>query len=188
MKLKNKYWALLLFFFLNSNALAQNKTQILEPLLSSVRFKSNSIFQASGKFTSYSGQILVNPLSKKIEEIKLILNASKIKLDQTENPMQALTFAELIKTLPDPLLNFVSQKIIPLQDNLYRIVGQVIRGNQKWNVNFKIKLNQKNPKQTECIFKNETKVPQGTNEIPVGLDAIGGNLEFEGNLVFKDKS
>lgn len=185
---RNRFIIFFFFFLLISDSFAQSKTQILDPLLSSVRFSSNSLLQASGKFTSYNGQLLINPLSKKIETIKLTLNASKIQLDPSDNPMQALTVTELIKTLPNPQLDFISQEIIPLEKNYYRILGQVIRGTQKWKVNFRTKLNNKNPKQTECVFKNETKAPQGSNEIPAGLNAIGGNLEFEGKLVFREKN
>lgn len=186
--LKNKSLIFVFFFLFVTDSFAQSKIQVLDPQLSSVRFTSHSLLQASGKFISYNGQILVNSLSKKIEDIKLTLNASKIQLDPTDNPMQMLTVTELLKTLPNALLHFTSQEVIPLEKNNYRILGYITRGTQKWNVNFRVNLNTRNPKQTECIFKNETKVPQGNNDIPSNLNAIGGNLEFEGKLVFREKN
>lgn len=158
-------------------------TQELSSRDSKVHFSlASSFIQFSGKFNSYSGTLeLDNALTPSRLTVKL--DASEVDLAPVEG-LSSFNPEALFRTLPNPVVTFVSSAITPTGKNRYAVTGTVRRGQRSWPAKFEATLLKKTAQASEFYFTTTGPLLDLGSQLPLPAGTFD-EASVECRLVFR---
>lgn len=151
---------------------------------SALRFSiDTAIASMNGRFTQFSGKLQLASQPATIKKINVDIRISEVAIDPSQG-FEYLSPETLFRTLPNPVLHFVSDAIVSLGTNRYRADGILSQGQKRWNVSLPFTAHTTAHQGTTLHFKLAGKLSELDTPMPLSMNPQRDRGSLEGRLVF----
>ncbi len=166
-----------------ASAIQSTRLQKLDPARSSAKIRLlSALGPIDGQLKRMNGNLILNTqdFTKSIIEMEIDLSSIGIV---AEPSLETLAISQLLQSIPSPIAQFKSDRIVRLANNQYRIDGYWIRKGRKQFVGVPIEITQSSGTLTVAKLKVSGDLLKSSDEISRTLPGLQ-KAELQSSLVF----